>query len=116
VVFAAPASIRARREILRSVTAARSCPPAEELDDLRRLAVAADRRHAQHVGQHELRVAVFGVLVEQFLKDRARIGGEAAPEVLAFALEARGALRRAAGVKAAARRSMVTRRRCLASS
>ncbi len=33
------------------------------------LPMAVDRRHLQHVGQHELRGAVLGVLVEQFVED-----------------------------------------------
>ena len=59
----------------------------EQPDDFGRLAVAADRRHAQHVGQQELGVAVLGVLVEQLFEDGARLGAVAAPEVLALALE-----------------------------
>ena len=52
-----------------SLTAARSCSaPPNKLGDLDHVAVLRDRRNLEHVGQHELRRAVLGVLLEQLVR------------------------------------------------
>ena len=54
---------------------------AEAGRDLDHVAVLADRRHFQHVGDDELRRAVLGVLVEQFVENLSGVGSELVEEV-----------------------------------
>ena len=56
---------------------------AEELDDLRHGAVPGERRNVEHVGQDELGVAVFGILLDQLVQHLTRLGSVTVEEVLA---------------------------------
>ena len=56
----------------------------EPFRNLDHVAMHADRGHFQHIGNHELRRAVLGVLVEQLVQDLPRVGAELVKEVGAF--------------------------------
>ena len=76
---------------------------AEEARRSRSRCRGGDRRHFQHVGKDELRRAVLGVLLQQLVEDRARLGAVAVEEVLCSLLRqplgalAAGAQRRVEG-------------------
>ncbi len=85
--------LRGIQEILQFADGrAQSLGPAEEGDDVADLAVGGEGRALEHVGQHELGVAVLGVFFEQPLQDGAGLGAVALEEVLAVLLEALRAL------------------------
>lgn len=54
---------------------------AEEGDDVADLAVGGEGRDLEHVGQHELGVAVLGVFFEQLLQDGAGFGALAVGQI-----------------------------------